>query len=426
MNARRLVAIVFIFALASLGWLMLAGTVSFRTHELDTSLSAEMASLWGPDVLVQIAPRWVGSGETPRNRSADAAEINVVMDHATRNKGLLWFSTFKLDFDAAYSLAPDEDLGEGAFVMELPAGARSYDRLEVSVDGRDLADASLRAAETGTLRVPMSRDEAHEVRVRYATRGRNVWLYSPSEVRFSGDERDPDRVFTAEGPLRKLENFSLTVQTNFADIDYPKGSQSPSTPAGLQGDFATARWTYASALTTQPMGVAAPAPVNAGPATARMSMFAPIGLAFFFAVLLAIVITRGVRLHPMHCLFIAAGFFAFHILLAYLVDVIDVHLAFWISAAVSTALVISYMRLVVGLRLAVVHVGVAQLVFLVGFSYAFLAVGRTGLTITIGAIVTLFVLMQMTGRVDWHSVLGRQRPDGPSRPDGNTEPSAST
>ena len=33
--------------------------------------------------------------------------------------------------------------------------------------------------------------------------------------------------------------------------------------------------------------------------------------------------------------------------------------------------------------------------------HAFFLPGFTGLTITIGAIVTLFVVMQMTARIDW-------------------------
>jgi hypothetical protein len=41
------------------------------------------------------------------------------------------------------------------------------------------------------------------------------------------------------------------------------------------------------------------------------------------------------------------------------------------------------------------------MVYLVGFSYAFFLDGFTGLAITIGAIVTLFIVMQMTARIDW-------------------------
>jgi len=106
----------------------------------------------------------------------------------------------------------------------------------------------------------------------------------------------------------------------------------------------------------------------------------------------------------MHYLFVACGFFAFHILLAYLVDKISIHYAFWICSAVSVLLVVSYMRLVAGVRFAVVQVGSAQLVYLLGFSYAFFFPGWTGLTIVIGAIVTLFVLMQATGRLDWFAL----------------------
>ena len=55
---------------------------------------------------------------------------------------------------------------------------------------------------------------------------------------------------------------------------------------------------------------------------------------------------------------------------------------------------------------ALLQAGVAQLVFLVLFSYAFFFEGYTGLAVTIGAVITLFVLMQKTARVDWAQALG--------------------
>jgi VIT1/CCC1 family predicted Fe2+/Mn2+ transporter len=45
--------------------------------------------------------------------------------------------------------------------------------------------------------------------------------------------------------------------------------------------------------------------------------------------------------------------------------------------------------------------GLAQFCFLVLFSYAFFFKGFTGLAITIGAIVTLFLVMQITAKVNW-------------------------
>jgi energy-converting hydrogenase Eha subunit G len=77
-----------------------------------------------------------------------------------------------------------------------------------------------------------------------------------------------------------------------------------------------------------------------------------------------------------------------------------------ISSVVSIALVVSYLRLVVDLRFAVVDAGLTQLIYLVLFSYAFFFEGFTGLAVTIGAILTLFVVMQMTGRIRWEEKLG--------------------
>ena len=72
-----------------------------------------------------------------------------------------------------------------------------------------------------------------------------------------------------------------------------------------------------------------------------------------------------------------------------------------ISSIVSVTLVVSYLRLVVGMRFAALEAGTAQLVYLVLFSYAFFWRGFTGLAITITAIITLFVVMQATGRIRW-------------------------
>jgi inner membrane protein involved in colicin E2 resistance len=112
----------------------------------------------------------------------------------------------------------------------------------------------------------------------------------------------------------------------------------------------------------------------------------------------------GPALHPMHYWFISAAFFAFHLLLAYLVDHINLHVAFAVAALTSVTLVVTYVRAVAGARRLVLTTGAAQVVFLVLFSYAFFLEGFTGLTITIGAIVTLFVLMQATARVAWDEV----------------------
>jgi hypothetical protein len=59
------------------------------------------------------------------------------------------------------------------------------------------------------------------------------------------------------------------------------------------------------------------------------------------------------------------------------------------------------MKIVAGARFAFLETALAQLIYLIGFSYAFFIEGFTGLAVTIGSIITLFVVMQMTARIKW-------------------------
>jgi inner membrane protein involved in colicin E2 resistance len=115
------------------------------------------------------------------------------------------------------------------------------------------------------------------------------------------------------------------------------------------------------------------------------------------------------NLHPMHYFFLGASFFSFHILFAYLVDHLLLEVAFIIAAIVSMVLVGTYLYRAAGVRFAL-WASIAQFVFLVLFSYAFFFEGYTGLVITIGAITTLAIMMQLTAKVDWVEVFRKKEP----------------
>jgi inner membrane protein involved in colicin E2 resistance len=130
----------------------------------------------------------------------------------------------------------------------------------------------------------------------------------------------------------------------------------------------------------------------------------------FFFLMFIISTLRNIDLHPLNYFFLACAFFAFHLLLAYLVDHISIHAAMMTLSLVSITLVVTYLRLVVGIRFAAFEAGIAQLIYLVLFSYAFFWKGFTGLAITVISIVTLFVVMQATGRIRWSERLARRIP----------------
>ena len=96
---------------------------------------------------------------------------------------------------------------------------------------------------------------------------------------------------------------------------------------------------------------------------------------------------------------------------AYLVDHLAIVPAFALASLVSLALVVTYARLFVGWRFALREMAAAQLIYLVLFSFTFFWTGFTGLAITIGAILTLFVMMQFTGRVTWEEGVERRLRD---------------
>jgi inner membrane protein involved in colicin E2 resistance len=139
-------------------------------------------------------------------------------------------------------------------------------------------------------------------------------------------------------------------------------------------------------------------------------------LLFFFVLVGTINILYKINIHPMHYLFVAAGFFAFHLLLAYMVGIINIHIAFVVSAVVSVLLVTSYLSAALGGRFPrAVAIG-GQLFFLVLFSYSFFLKGITGLTVAIGSVVTLGVLMKVTAHVDWNEVFKKRPGHTPEPP----------
>src|SRR5438034_11435934 len=199
------------------------------------------------------------------------------------------------------------------------------------------------------------------------------------------------------------------MTADFRRIAFPAciGATTTSAPTG---DGWRLGWQFQRLSTGQKIGLDLPNKLNPGPVAARITFFAPVSLLFFFAVMVVLGVLSGKSLHPMNYFFLAAAFFSFHLLLAYLVDHLNIHAAFLIASATSIALVVSYLRLVGGARFAFLQAGVAQLVFLVLFSYAFFFEGYTGLTVTVGSVLTLFVLMQATARVDWSDLFARKAP----------------
>ena len=395
MSAGKLFAIFLIFVLATLGWFVLAGSVQIRSDSSDTRLGDAVSGLWGSPQGQQ-APTFVRTAEQGAASRLDIAGSDISADFhlSQRRKGLLWYATYVVDFKAAYKVAnPSSQSTTATMTFAFPDEGGSYDGFAVKAGGKDVPVSYRDGKALATIVIPPNATTA--VTTGYRTNGLDSWQYEPSP-----------------GGVGVVKDFSLAMTTDFGAIDYPNEGVSP-TAAKRSGSGWDLLWRYNSIVSGHPIGLVMPKPSNPGPLVARITAFAPVSLLFFFVALILLTATSGVKLHPVHYGFIAAGFFSFHLLLAYLADQIDINAAFVIAAVTSVVLVIGYLRVVVGSTRALVEIAASQLVFLVLFSYSFFFEGITGLAITIGVVLTLAYFMVKTAHVDWDEIFPKRGPRPP-------------
>src|SRR6185295_3029774 len=141
----RLAAITLIFVSTSIAWMILGGTIAWRTDESSGRLRGSVTSLWGAPH-AQKAP-FAESLTPPPTPAAkpitappDASDIRASVNLEYRQKGLLWFSTYKVAFEGDYDFRnPDPNNPNFRIVLPLPATQAVYDDLLFTVDGQAIA-----------------------------------------------------------------------------------------------------------------------------------------------------------------------------------------------------------------------------------------------------------------------------------------------
>lgn len=402
---KRMMGIAFIFVCVTFAWLILATTVQFRTDAQDRKLRESVGQLWGAPQKQQAPCVWYetiedaplqesvseNDGAKPRPPSvrhdvpleASAVTADLSLDY--RRKGLLWYSTYHVRFEGNYTVNnPTSDPRALTFCFVLPSKDALYDDFRVTVGG---VSAEAPAISQGQVRraITLAPGQSCSVRVGYTSQGMDEWRYAFGET------------------VTQVKNFSLKVRTDFDGFDFPIEAVSP-TSRNREGEKNVLTWNYASLLSGVQIGVALPKKLNPGPWVSEVTYAAPVSLFLFFFLVFIISTRRGVSIHPMNYFFVGAAYFSFHLLMAYLVDHVSLAAAFALASAVSVGLVVSYMRVVCGPRFAFFEVGLSQLIYQVLFSATFFLTAFTGLSITVLCVLTLFVVMQYTARVNWEEV----------------------
>ena len=383
MKFTHLLAVIGIFFCTCIGWFMLGGALTLRTNEASTELLQEVTQNWGPP-LRQAHPSFYflapNAARTRKPVLPDLCEAQVTLRSSPKSKGLMNYRTYQAEFSATYTIKNPTPIAQVIFAsFTLPDAAARYDAFSLKVGERVTDKVPQDGSITESIELPPGGSAS--VIIAYTANGMDTWRYE-----FDGAQR--------------VRGFTLAMTTDFAEINFPGDTASANGERVRSGKGWKLFWNYHDVIGARAIGMDMPKLLNAGPVATRMAFYAPVSLLFFFTVLLILALTNGVKLHPMHWFFLAAGCFAFQLLFAYSVDLVPALVSFIVSACVSLLLVTLYLRQVAGARFARAA-AVAQFAYMVLFSYSFFFDGITGLTITLGAIITLAILMIKTAGTDW-------------------------
>ncbi len=408
MTPKRLIAVGLIFLGTLVGWMILGAATTARTDSSYHTLKGEVASLYGGDLIFRtplcyrkveaLEKVWENGVEVekaylePVFREVLESDVSIDVSLDRRKRGNLWFPTFKARFRGEYLFQADDPEEAWYLYSVLESTDSIYSNIVLSVNGVNMEDLRplVRRQE-----FPVTPDGEGYVRLElsYESTGLENLYYYISE----GDE------------IAQLNNFHLAIRTDFKDFDFPPSMMSPDGKRET-GEGYELVWNLDKAVTGKDLGLIIPNRLNPGEIVTRVTFFAPVPLLFFFTVLLIVTTIMKCPFHPMHYFFLAATFFSFHLMYSYFSDHMNLYLTFGIASVVSLILTVTYLRLFAPPRIAYLVAPAIQLVYLVFFSWSFFFDGITGVILTVCSVLTLFLLMQLTGRIDWDRLTSEREP----------------
>src|SRR5215813_3830448 len=225
---KRIGAVVFIFICTSVAWMILGGTIFTRTDSTGALSESRVESTWGsPQVQRPPEARWYErqvneepvfeGGKTVIRRSTTTKTVNLELEQSRlkvnfnldhRKKGLLWYSTYAVDFAGEYLFRNDTaEAHVTTFTFPLPAQNAAYDNLSLKINGAPMKFTTAANVVTADLSIP-AHDVAHLAAV-YHSQGMDDWRYSFGEN------------------VSSVRDFQLEMSTNFKKIDFPDNTLSP-------------------------------------------------------------------------------------------------------------------------------------------------------------------------------------------------------
>ncbi len=431
MSIKKILAIAIIFLGFSIAWMILGGVNQSRTWDYTQKSLKRVQNAYGgplkinpPLIYYEITQQKKGQvngfetvSSYTKKEFIDPSRTNINIDLKLERKkiGNLWFPIFIAAYQGEYEYniesVPGEFQSQPLFLLpSLNSSESIYRSIDMKINDVTVQPLSKLVANT-PIELRSKMDSAGNVKVNYfyETTGTDYILYmlagQHDPLQKTVQEDNNSRAYTER--LIRLDNFNVKLTADFKIYDFPDRTIPPTKREkfGQKNEFI---WQFDKTVTGKNIGLIVPKEKNPGEIAARISFFAPISLLFFFLVMTIFGILVKQKLHPMHYFFLAATFLSFHLMFSYSADHISMYSAFGIASIVSCLLTFSYLNRFNEWKYATISMSL-QLLYLIVFSWSFFyksstGLGITGLIVTIVSVITLFVLMQLTAKLDWKNV----------------------
>ena len=310
-------------------------------------------------------------------------DVNTDIRSNVRQKGLMKFAGYVLQFNGSFEVSnPLPRSQKFFFSFPLPSGAGNVTDISVALNGSAFKDDPNYANGIdweGTL----SPGEKRVFTVTYKCQGTGSFYYGGGE-----------------GQGVEMDRFRVKLASDYRNTVIPDGAMAPSNSASDKtGSIIT--WESNKVIVNQSIGVRFDLLANYGELFSKIFFYSPLVIFLFLGFLVTFTVSRDIVLHPMHYLFISAGFFIFYILGSYLVSYIHIVPAVILSLAASSCITVYYSHIIGKSKELPRIVLLCLAVFQWFFSTAFFFPEHTGLLITLASICALVVLMRLTAATDW-------------------------
>lgn len=402
MKILKYILISFIWLLFSVASIAIGFRIDSRHSESYTRGLKSVSEIWGGEIN-QLPPTLTyptkiteeyqneKTGETKeRIRTVNESlgfqsqVINLKIQKTIRQKGLLIFPGYELDFVGSFIIKNTKSFSETLyFHLNLPQFAGNISDIKVELNGKPF-ERDTNLADGVDWSGNLASGEEQEIKIFYKARGTGGFNYSLANEKL------------------EIKELVVNLDTDFTDYTIPDLAMVPTT-ANEAANQVKLNWNSKNLITGQNISLHFDIPGNYGKVASKLFFYSPLALLLFLTMLLLFTIAKQISLHPMHYLFFVASFCIFYLLGSYLISYMSILLGILASLLVSTGIMVYYAKLIQKGQFLVGLISVSSLIFQWFFSAAFFFPEHTGLLITVASIFAFIGLLKATADVDWEN-----------------------